>query len=173
MKAIILAAGRGTRLGELTKNQPKPTIEVGGKTILQRIIEGLHRHNIYQIIVNCHYLPLIIEEKIGSNALFFYEEFLLGHDGTISALKSWLNDDFFVINGDTISTVDYTDMLNKHKSGTISVLMDNWRAAGVWLYSKEYFSIKDMPIVPYRPPNLVWFDIGDPVRLQKARDYFK
>ena len=169
-----MAAGRGTRLGELTKNQPKPTIEVGGKTILQRIIDNLHLHDIYQIIVNCHYLPLIIEEKIGNNALYFYEEVLLGHEGTISALKNWLKgDDFFVLNGDTISNVNYTEMITQHKENTISVLMENWRAAGTWLYPKEYFSIKDLPIMPYRPNNLVWFDIGDPTRLQTAREYFE
>ena len=174
MKGLILAAGRGTRLGELTKHQPKPTIEVGGKTILQRIIENLHSHGIYQIIINCHYLPLIIEEKIGSNALYFYEEVMLGHDGTISALKSWLKgDDFFVLNGDTISNVNLTEMKKQHKKGTISILMENWRACGTWIYPKEYFEIKDIPIIPYRPSGLMWFDIGTSERLEKAREYFK
>lgn len=174
MKALILAAGRGSRLGELTKNKPKPTIEVGGKTILQRIVENLHRHGVYEIIVNCHYLPLIITEKIGSNCLYFYEESLLGHEGTISALKNWLkDDDFFVINGDTISNVDYHEMIKQHKPSTITVLMDNWRAAGTWLYSKEYFVSSDLPIIPYRPAGLVWFDIGDPQRLKIARDFYE
>ena len=171
---LILAAGRGTRLGSLTKNQPKPIIEVGGKTILQRIVENLYSHSIYQIIINCHYLPLIITEKIGNGALYFYEEYFLGHEWTISALKKWLEgDSFFVINGDTISNVDFSDMLKQHKKGTISVLMDNWRAAGVWIYPKEYFKNKEIPIVPYRPNGLVWFDVGTPERLEKAREYFK
>ena len=96
MKALILAAGRGTRLGDLTKDKPKPIIEIGGKTILQRIVENFHSHGIYQIIINCHYLPLIITEKIGTNCLYFYEEHLLGHEGTISALRTWLDgDDFY------------------------------------------------------------------------------
>ena len=64
-------------------------------------------------------------------------------------------------------------MITQHKENTISVLMENWRAAGTWLYPKEYFSIKDLPIMPYRPNNLVWFDIGDPTRLQTAREYFE
>ena len=173
MKCLILAAGRGTRLGELTKNQPKPTIEVGKKTILQRIVENLHSHGIYQIIINCHYLPLIIEEKIGSNTLYFYEEVLLGHEGTISALKNWLEgDDFFVLNGDTISNVNFTEMATQHKEGTISVLMENWRCGGTWLYSQQYFTNRDVPILPYRPAGLIWFDIGTPERLKQAKDYF-
>ena len=51
MKALILAAGRGSRLGELTKDRPKPTIEIAGKTILQHIINNLYQHNIYDIII--------------------------------------------------------------------------------------------------------------------------
>ena len=174
IKALILAAGRGSRLGELTKNMPKPEIEIAGKTVLQRIIDNLHQHGIYQIIANCHYLPLIITAKTGVNCLFFYEEILLGHDGTISALKSWLEgDDFFVINGDTISNVNYTEMKQQHKRGTINVLMDNWRACGTWIYPKEYFTNKDISIVPYRPAGLVWWDIGTKERLKKAREFFR
>ena len=174
MKVLILAAGRGSRLGELTKDRPKPIIEIGGRTVLERIIDNLHSHGIYEIIINCHYLPLIITERVSTNALYFYEEHLLGHDGTISALRKWLeNDDFIVQNGDTISNVNYTDMLLNHKIDSISVLLDNWRAAGTWIYSKDYFTKKNLPIIPYRPANLIWHDIGDPSRLQIARDFYE
>lgn len=169
-----MAGGYGSRLGDLTKNQPKPTIVVGNKTVIEQIIERLHIHGITQIITNIHYLPTIISEKLNGNALYFYEPILLGHEGTLDALRSWLeDDDFLVINGDTISSVNYTDMLEKHKPNTITVLYDNWRAAGTWIYPKEYFKNKDIPIIPYRPLGLKWFDIGDPERLKKAQDYFE
>jgi NDP-sugar pyrophosphorylase family protein len=174
MKALILAAGRGTRLGELTKNQPKPTIKIGNKTILRRIIENLHRHKIFEIIINCHYLPLMIVEDVGADALYFYEEQLLGHDGTINYLRQWLEgDDFLVINGDTISNINFTDMIRQHEKGTISVLFDAWRAAGTWLYPKEYFENPNVPIKAYRPSDLVWFDVGTPDRFEKAKEYFE
>jgi NDP-sugar pyrophosphorylase family protein len=174
IKALILAGGYGSRLGELTKDKPKPTIEVGGKSVIQRIIDSLHSHGILQIIVNVHYLPIIITEKINGNALYFFEEVLLGHEGTISALKNWLSDDnFLVINGDTISTVDYSEMIRVHKKGTITVLYDNWRAAGTWIYDREYFNNPDLPVIPYRPLGLRWFDIGLPERLEEAKEFFK
>ena len=174
MKALILAAGRGSRLGELTKDRPKPTIEIAGKTILQHIIDNVYQHNIYDIIINCHYLPLIITEKVGSKALYFYEEVLLGHEGTISALSNWLKgEDFFLINGDTISNVNLTEMRNRHREKSISVLMDAWRCAGTWLYSKEYFDDSNLPIFPYRPSSLVWHDTGTPERLEEAKKYYE
>ena len=171
--AIILSAGYGSRLGDITKDKPKPTIEIGGKTVLQRIVENLHSHGIFKIIVNCHYLPIIITEKMGVNCLYFYEERLLGHDGTIAALKRWINEDFFVCNGDTVSNINYRDMVNVHKPSTILAAMESWRCVGSWLYSREYFDNPNLPVVPYRPQNLVWHDIGTPARLEEARKYYE
>ena len=174
MKALILAAGYGTRLGDLTKDKPKPLIEVNGKSVIEGIIDRLHVHGISQIIVNLHYLPTVISERIISRALYYYEPRLLGHEGTINALKDWLkDDDFFVINGDTISNVDFTQMKEMYKQGTISVLMDQWRCAGTWIYSKEYFDNKDLPVNRYRPLGLEWRDIGTPERLKEAQEYYK
>lgn len=76
-------------------------------------------------------------------------------------------------NGDTLSNVDLTDMAKKHKKATVSVLLDNWRAAGTWLYSKEYFTNPELPIVPYRPAGLFWFDTGTPERLAEAKKFFE
>ena len=99
---------------------------------------------------------------------------LLGHEGTISALSNWLKgEDFFLINGDTISNVNLTEMRNKHREKSISVLMDAWRCAGTWLYSKEYFNDSNLPIFPYRPSGLVWHDTGTPERLEEAKKYYE
>ena len=174
MRAVLLCAGYGTRLGELTKDKPKPLIEVNGKSVIEGIIDNLHINGITEIIVNLHYLPTVITERITNKALYYYEPRLLGHEGTIHALKEWLKDeDFFVINGDTISSVDYTRMQILHQSKTISVLMDQWRCAGTWIYSKEYFEDKNLPVIPYRPLDLEWRDIGTPERLEEAREHFK
>ena len=83
------------------------------------------------------------------------------------------NDDFIVQNGDTISNVDYTEMMRNHKEKSISILYDNWRAAGSWIYSEKYFTDKNLPIFPYRPNGLIWHDVGTPERLEAARNYFE
>lgn len=174
MKVIILAAGYGTRLGELTKNKPKPIIEIAGKPIIAYIIERLHLHGITEIIVNIHYLPAEIYNYLGGHVLYSYEQKLLGHRGTILSLRNWLKDDnFFVINGDTLTDLNYSEMIAQYKDGSIMVAMDEWRAIGSWIYSKEYFSNENLPVVPYRPSDLHWFDTGTPQRLEDARRYFE
>ena len=175
MRALILAAGYGTRLGELTKNQPKPLIEVGGKSVIEQIIENLHLHGTTEIIVNLHYLPTVMSEKITNKALFYYEPKLLGHTGTIWALKSWLEtDNFFVINGDTISNINYSHMQSRHIPGTILSAMVEFRCIGTWIYPRNYFSSGGIiEEKQYRPKGLVFHDIGTPERLEEARKYYE
>lgn len=172
MKALILAGGYGTRLGDLTKEIPKPMIDINGKPVLKHIIDNLNNHGIKEIIVNVHYLPDKVLQ-LDSNVLYFYTQKLLGHDGTMRALQGWLNDDFLVINGDTISNLNYTEMIKFHKEETITVAMDEWRCAGSWIYCSKYFENPDLFVHPYRQTNLVWHDVGTPDRLEKAREFFK
>lgn len=173
MKCVLLAAGYGSRLGELTKKNPKPLVEVGGKPVIEQIINRLYRNGITEIIVNLHYLSGIMTKELGDKVLYYYEPRLLGHKGTILALKNWLKDeDFFVVNGDTISNIDYQNMLAFHKPKTITIFMDEWRAAGVWIYPKEYFQNQELPVRPYRDPAVQWFDIGTPERLIAAQKFF-
>jgi len=172
MKVIILAGGLGTRLGNLTKNTPKPMIRIGRKSVLQHIVDRLHKHELKQIIVKVHYLPNKIMEGIGDKVLYYYEPVLFNWSETIKNLTPWLeDDDFMVINGDTISEVDFTKMIALHRPGTITELRDDNRAMGTWIYSKEYFKNPNLPIYPYRP-NVAWFDIGKPDRLEAARKHF-
>lgn len=173
MIAVILAGGWGTRLGDMTKNTPKPLIQIGEKSVLEHIIDRLNNQGITQIIVKVHYLPEQIIKKIGDKALFYYEPVLFDWKETVKKLKEWLeNEDFLLINGDTINELNYNEMQCYHKPGTITALMDDWRSAGTWIYPKEYFHTIDLPIRPYRPPNLNWFDIGQPERLEAAREHF-
>ena len=111
---------------------------------------------------------------LGDRVLYYYEPKLLGHKGTILALKNWLNNEpFMVINGDTLSNIDYIQMILSHKKGTITIAMDEYRAIGAWIYSPEYFENQNLPIYPYRENNCVWFDIGTPERLKEARKFFE
>lgn len=173
MKAIILAGGYGTRLGTLTRDLPKPLIKVGGKPILEHLVDRLNLHGIHEIIINTHYLPVAVNEKMESRALYYHVPHLLGHSGTIFALKEWIKDDFFFcINGDTLSNVNYTEMINLKENDKILALMDENRAAGTWLYPPGYLIMSELAIRPYRPNDLIWHDIGTKERLKKARAYY-
>ena len=173
MKAIILSAGYGSRLGELTKDKPKPMLDVGGKPVIECILERLAIHGITDVIVNIHYLPELLPEYLQERALYYYEPRLLGHKKTILALKPWLKDaDFMVINGDTVTDLNYTWMINEHKPQTITAYMDEWRCAGTWIYPKEYFDNPNLPVYPYREHGSTWFDIGTKERLEEARKYY-
>jgi len=171
--AVILAGGYGTRLKKLTKTIPKPMIVIAGKPVIRHIIDNLHIAGINQIIVKTHYLPEVIMKYLGNSVMYYYESELLSHKETIIALQGQINDNFFVINGDTLSNVDYRKMLKTHKENTITVLMDEWRCAGTWLYSRQYFKDQSIAVYPYRQTGLLWFDIGTPERLQAAKDYYE
>lgn len=174
MKIVCLAAGYGSRLKEITKDCPKPMIEIQGKPIIEHIIDKLYSHGLTEIIVKVHYLPGKIMDCIGDRAIYHYEPILFEASETLPHLKKWLGgDEFMVINCDTLSNVNYTDMMKLHKKGTITALMDSWRCAGVWIYDRDYFENKDLPIIPYRPSGLIWHDIGSPGRLEDARKHYE
>lgn len=172
MKAVILAGGYGSRLGDLTKVIPKPIIPIGNTSVLEHTVKRLKKAGIVQIIVKVHYLPDKIMERLGENVLYYYEPLLFPHFETIKNLEPWLTgEEFLVINGDTISDVNYEEMISLHKFGTITALMDEWRCAGTWVYSSTVFSNSKPPVIPYRP-KLTWFDTGTPERLRLAKEHF-
>lgn len=171
-KALILAGGLGTRLGEITQSMPKPMLNIDGKPLIKRIVDRLYESGIKDIVVNVHYKSEDIMNCLGDRVLYHYTPQLLGHGGTILALRSWLEgDDFFVINGDTISDVSYKEMQTLHKEDTITMFMDEYRCAGTWLYCPSFFK-QPLLIDPYRP-EIPWQDIGTPERLAMAKEKFK
>lgn len=172
MKVLILAGGLGTRLKRITKKTPKPMIMIGNKPVLQHIVDRLHNHGLKQVIVKVHYKPEQILTGMNDKTLFYYEAVLFSHQETLVNMRDWLGeDDFMVINGDTISEVNFTEMIAFHKPGTITMFADEYRCAGVWIYPKEWFDNKDVSVRYYRP-KISWFDIGTPDRLEAARDHF-
>ena len=68
MKAVILCAGTGTRLGHLTENRPKVMLPINGKPLLEHHIDWLIRYGIRDFYVNLHYLPNVITDYFGDGA---------------------------------------------------------------------------------------------------------
>ncbi len=104
MKAVVLAAGLGTRLRPFTCATPKPLMPVWGVTMLERIVSLLREHGVDDIAVNCHYLHEQVEEWCAANGCkAVYEPEILGTGGVLNPLRDWLGKDpFFLVNGDII-----------------------------------------------------------------------
>ena len=125
MKAMILAAGFGKRLGRLTQNTPKPLIQVKGKALIDYHLEKLIKSGFETVVINLHYLGEQIEEHITSNfsgkikIIFSHEKEILGTCGGISnVINHFGNDDFLVLNADIFSDIDYV-YFKKFKAPTI------------------------------------------------------
>jgi UDP-N-acetylglucosamine diphosphorylase / glucose-1-phosphate thymidylyltransferase / UDP-N-acetylgalactosamine diphosphorylase / glucosamine-1-phosphate N-acetyltransferase / galactosamine-1-phosphate N-acetyltransferase len=105
MQAVILAAGKGTRMGHLTVNTPKPLLRVHNQTLIERVICALPR-NISELVVVVGYLGDQIRDTLGSNVLgrkvVYVEQTLPGTGGALLSTKPYLNNEFMVINSDDI-----------------------------------------------------------------------
>ena len=114
MKAMILAAGFGKRLGHLTQSTPKPLIKVKGQPLIKYHISKLLAADYSQIVINTHYLSdeiiNYVENEFNNDPriIFSIEKEILGTGGGIKkALNHFGNDDFLVLNSDIYSDLDY------------------------------------------------------------------
>ena len=133
MKAIILCAGYGTRLGKLTREIPKPMLPIKGKPLLEYTVRYLAKQGINQLAINLHYMPEKIKtyfrngEKFGVSITYFYEPKLLGTAGAVRNMAKWLEDaeDVAVLYGDLLIDQDLITMhnLHKEKSALATVLL--------------------------------------------------
>jgi len=107
MKIVIPAAGKGTRLKELTQNIPKPLISVKGKPIISHIIDSIDNLDYSEIIIIIGYMGSQIKDYIkktypDKNIRFVWQESQLGFGHAIYQAKEFLNEPFIVILGDII-----------------------------------------------------------------------
>lgn len=119
---VIMAGGKGKRLLPLTADIPKPMIEVGGKPILEKILQHFITQGFSNFYFSINYLGNIIEDyfadgsKWNCNIKYVRETDFLGTAGALSLLKSELKESFIVINGDIITSLDFCDLLDYHES---------------------------------------------------------
>ena len=106
MKAVVLAAGRGERLGTITNSIPKPMIVINQKPVLEHNIIMCRENGINEIIINLHHLPHVIKDYFGNGnnwgvkIEYIFEPELLGSSGTVKNIRHLLDESFFVIYGD-------------------------------------------------------------------------
>ena len=125
MKAMVLAAGLGTRLRPLTDSRPKALVEVAGRTLLEITLERLRAFGIHDVIINVHHFAEMMTEYLKTNRNFGMhieisrEESLLDTGGGLKKAAWFFRDDaepFVLHNVDVISTVDLQRMAQFHKN---------------------------------------------------------
>ncbi len=118
---VIMAGGLGTRLGELTKETPKPMLKVGAKPMVEHIIDMFVSHGFTKFMLSVNYKAEVIKEyfgdgsKFGIEVKYLEEKKRLGTGGALSLIETELNEPFFVTNGDVLSSLDYEKLLEYHK----------------------------------------------------------
>ncbi|MBD3426571.1 MAG: NTP transferase domain-containing protein [Candidatus Omnitrophica bacterium] len=120
MKAIILAGGKGKRLAPFTVTVPKPLLPLGDKSILEIIIGQLNEAEITDIKLAVGYSAELIEAYFGNGRKFgvpisyLREDSPLGTAGPIWKMRKE-KEDFIVMNGDVLASVDFGDLMRSHK----------------------------------------------------------
>jgi mannose-1-phosphate guanylyltransferase len=122
MRAMILAAGLGTRLRPVTYAMPKPMVPVINKPVMEHILRLLAHHGFTETIANLHWFPEVIEGYFGDGSAqgvalsYSQEEQLLGTSGGVRNAAGFLGDSFLVISGDALTDIDLATMREFHES---------------------------------------------------------
>ncbi len=118
--ALVMAGGRGTRLGALTRDVPKPMIRVAGRPILERMVLHLVGFGVHRIYISLNYLGHVIESHFGDGSKFgcsieyLREQQPLGTGGALSLLPAVPTAPLLVVNGDIVTQADLGAMLDAH-----------------------------------------------------------
>jgi mannose-1-phosphate guanylyltransferase len=143
MKAMVLAAGLGTRLRPLTYEITKPMVPVLDRPVMEHIVDLLDRHGFDQVIANLHYFPDTIRDHFGERMEYRYEPELLGTAGGVRACRDFFGDEpFLVISGDALTDIDLGALATRHReAGGIATLavkkVPDTREFGVVLHDRE------------------------------------
>jgi len=148
MKAMVFAAGLGTRLKPVTDKIPKPLIEINGKPVIEYVLERLIKNGVDEVIINIHHFGSQIVDYIDSKKSYgirieFSDEsdLLLDTGGGLKKAYWFFNDSkpFILYNGDILSDIDLKKMYNAHAaSGAIATLaVRNRKTSRYFLFDKN------------------------------------
>lgn len=130
MKAMILAAGLGTRLRPLTNTIPKPLLPVGGTPLIVWNLLLLKRHGIDRVVINLHHLGPMIEQVLGDGSqfgiriIYSREPVILGTGGGIKqAEPHFSGEPVLILNGDTLVEMDLGAVWDVHRTSHAAATM--------------------------------------------------
>ncbi len=123
--AIIMAGGKGERLGELTKGAPTPMLPIGDRPILEHIVRLLVTHGVRRIFISVGYLASMIRDHFGDGSdfqcrieyLYEKEDQPLGTGGAIALLPETPTEPLIVMNGDLLTRINIGRLLDFHRGG--------------------------------------------------------
>lgn len=126
MKAVILAGGKGLRLRPFTSVLPKPLMPIGELPIIEIILRRLEKAGVTDVVIAIGYLGALIQTYLAQSAIskrmnitYHLEEKPMGTAGAIGSITG-LDEPFFVMNGDLLSTIDFRAMMQHHRdSGAV------------------------------------------------------
>ncbi len=124
MKAMVLAAGLGTRLKPITYEIPKPMAPVLDRPVMAHITGMLERQGFTELIANLHYYPDAIRGYFGDRLTYRFEEELLGTAGGVRNVRDFFGDDpVVIVSGDALTDTDLNDLVDRHeRAGGIATL---------------------------------------------------
>jgi len=121
-RAVIMAGGEGTRLFPVTESVPKPLVRIGGKPLLEILIERLRGAGIVEFLIAVHHKSAMIREQLGDGSRlgaridYVEEPVPLGTMGSLTLARERLDAPFFVVNGDILTKCDFRAMWDFHRS---------------------------------------------------------
>jgi len=169
MQMVIICGGLATRLGNLSKNIPKSMIDIEGKPFLLYQIENLKKNNIKDILLCVgHLSEKIIDyfgdgKKFGVNITYSYDkDKALGPIGAVKNAEKLLDDEFFIMYGDSYLSVDFQDAYNYFKKNNKPSMMVVYKNNDK--FDKSNLIIKDNLVVGYgdkeRTKDMKYIDYG-------------
>lgn len=156
---VIMAGGKGSRLHPHTLDCPKPLLEVGGKPMMEHILDRAISEGFQNFIIAINYLGHMIEDyfgdgqKWGINISYLKEETALGTAGALSLLEKIPDKPLIVTNGDVLTDIRYSEMLEFHNrertKATMAVRQHEWQNpfGVVQTNNGEIISFDEKPIV--------------------------
>ena len=150
MKAMIFAAGLGTRLAPFTNDRPKALVEVAGKPMLQMQIENLVKYGVNYIVINVHHFADQIIEFVKSHDFGIEiqvsdeSDLLLNTGGGLKNVKKYFNpgDNFILHNVDIYSDIDLNQLYSDHiNSGNVVTMAVKHRKSTNYLLYDENLQI--------------------------------
>ena len=128
-QVIIMAGGLGTRLGELTRNTPKPMLHIGDKPMIVHIIEAFKDFGYTHFTISVNYQSEKIKKYFKDGANFgVYIDYIeekkrLGTAGALSLLENLKSTPFFVINGDVLTALNFENLMASHLASQATATM--------------------------------------------------